>query len=647
MRLRLAAADLDTLYLIDGTARGNMWLYQWGSNGPPMQINTGWAFDHFGCDGDGVLYAVAPSGELSWYHHELPNQWRRPHAISNNFGGFTHVLFGGSGVIYAVRPNGELLWFKDINRDGSNGPNGSIGWANGGVGQLIGNGWNQFRTLFAGRGGVVYAIDQAGVLFRFVHTGFATGAPDWVEPNGSQINSNWHQMTYAISGGNNIIFGFEVGNFSRILRYVEPLGNQVPQELVELSGWQLSRVEGYCWPISVDAGQRVSVSLSSVPQCDCSVTLVRLTDADVDGKIEFNIVSPQQTVAVHFQQAAHNASETGFGWTTSVAELIPSSCAPGLYAARVESPGGFIAHVPFVVKSMNSSQFLILVNTNTWNAYNDWGGPSNYTIPNAKWLSYLRPNPRLLDVRRDAPHDEGNHTLRAELWLINWLQSNSEHTFDLITDIDLHEMSRDHGTDALDLYKGIILQTHPEYWSLEMRALADSYIARGGTLLYLGGNGIYRIVEFDRSATGMKDFLTRFNTSSNNGSELFKNTGNPEGNLLGVQFGLVIGPAAYIVQHPHWLFAGTQYNVKGARIDTPGLNRGPSGIEIDSVARPGIDVLAVREGGGGEMTYYETGFGGFVFSVGSIAFGGSLAVDADLQTVVRNALNEARTRGVT
>jgi hypothetical protein len=295
---------------------------------------------------------------------------------------------------------------------------------------------------------------------------------------------------------------------------------------------------------------------------------------------------------------------------------------------------------------VNSGQFLVLVNTNTWNAYNDWGGPSNYTIPDTKWLSYLRPNPRLLDVRRDAPNDQGNHTLRAELWLVTWLQSNSEQTFDLITDIDLHEIVCDHGTGALNLYDGIILQTHPEYWSLEMRALADSYIAHGGTLLYLGGNGIYRIVEFDRSGTGMKDCLTRFSSSSGNGPELFNRTSNPEGNLLGVQFGLVTGPAAYIVQHSHWLFTGTQYNVKGARIATVGWNRGPSGIEIDSVARPGIDVLAVREGGGGEMTYYETGFGGFVFSVGSIAFGGSLVVDADLQTVVRNALNEARTRGV-
>ena len=38
------------------------------------------------------------------------------------------------------------------------------------------------------------------------------------------------------------------------------------------------------------------------------------------------------------------------------------------------------------------------------------------------------------------------------------------------------------------------------------------------------------------------------------------------------------------------------------------------------------------------MVLYRYGGDGFVFSVGSIAFGGSLVVDPILQTIVRNAL---------
>jgi hypothetical protein len=39
-----------------------------------------------------------------------------------------------------------------------------------------------------------------------------------------------------------------------------------------------------------------------------------------------------------------------------------------------------------------------------------------------------------------------------------------------------------------------------------------------------------------------------------------------------------------------------------------------------------------------DMTYYETGRGGFVFSVGSICFGGSLVDDSQLQQIVTNVL---------
>jgi hypothetical protein len=40
------------------------------------------------------------------------------------------------------------------------------------------------------------------------------------------------------------------------------------------------------------------------------------------------------------------------------------------------------------------------------------------------------------------------------------------------------------------------------------------------------------------------------------------------------------------------------------------------------------------------MTYYDHPGGGFVFSAGSMSFGGSLVVDGKLQRIIRNALDE-------
>ena len=59
------------------------------------------------------------------------------------------------------------------------------------------------------------------------------------------------------------------------------------------------------------------------------------------------------------------------------------------------------------------------------------------------------------------------------------------------------------------------------------------------------------------------------------------------------------------------------------------------------------------QGTGAEMVYYEHPGGGFVFSVGSITFGGSLVVDEHetapnrrtMHLVVKGALDEARRRG--
>ena len=45
-------------------------------------------------------------------------------------------------------------------------------------------------------------------------------------------------------------------------------------------------------------------------------------------------------------------------------------------------------------------------------------------------------------------------------------------------------------------------------------------------------------------------------------------------------------------------------------------------------------------GYGADMTCYETPAGGTIFSAGSISFGGSLAQDPTLQTIVKNVLDQ-------
>jgi hypothetical protein len=82
-------------------------------------------------------------------------------------------------------------------------------------------------------------------------------------------------------------------------------------------------------------------------------------------------------------------------------------------------------------------------------------------------------------------------------------------------------------------------------------------------------------------------------------------------------------------------------------LHAPGEQGGASGVEVDrqdfSNSPPGLEILAegTNPDTSAQMTYYDHHpGGGFLFSVGSISFGGSLVQDTNLQIIVRNALDE-------
>ena len=78
----------------------------------------------------------------------------------------------------------------------------------------------------------------------------------------------------------------------------------------------------------------------------------------------------------------------------------------------------------------------------------------------------------------------------------------------------------------------LIVGTHPEYWSEQMYDRLQTFLDAGGSLLYLGGNGIYQVVSYsaDRSA------LTVRPRGENTAREfsMFRTGSRPERKLLGV-----------------------------------------------------------------------------------------------------------------
>jgi hypothetical protein len=77
----------------------------------------------------------------------------------SGWGDYKFVFSGGNGIIYAVDQAGRLLFFRDKTQDGT----GDIGFP-----KVIGlGGWQQFKFLFWGGNGIIYAVDQAGRLLFY------------------------------------------------------------------------------------------------------------------------------------------------------------------------------------------------------------------------------------------------------------------------------------------------------------------------------------------------------------------------------------------------------------------------------------------------------------------------------------------------
>jgi hypothetical protein len=308
----------------------------------------------------------------------------------------------------------------------------------------------------------------------------------------------------------------------------------------------------------------------------------------------------------------------------------------------------------------------VLANVNTWLAYNGWGSRSKYS--GAARTSFLRPMPQ------SAPNGD-THLTRGELWVLGWLQSQG-HSPDVFTDIDFH----DDGCDP-EQYPLLVLSTHPEYWTPRMYDRLAAYLDGGGSVAYLGGNGVFEAGEYADDRTAM--VFRRGEEGGHREKALFRVRGRPERSLLGVATERCAVPGSpYEVRSAgHPLFEGTGLS-NGDTIGAVGLNQGhsdgrgngaASGWEVDTSRGPGATALptacdldkahlpptgvppSALPGGlvvlaqgvpdgtepGADMTYYDHPGGGFVFSAGSLTFGGSLVVDPKLSALVHNVIHQA------
>ncbi len=275
----------------------------------------------------------------------------------------------------------------------------------------------------------------------------------------------------------------------------------------------------------------------------------------------------------------------------------------------------------------------------------------------------------------------------ADLSIIAWLE-HMGYEYDMLTDDDLHV----EGLAALKPYRVVINGTHAEYYSERMLDASEDYLAQGGRIMYLSGNGYYWVVgwreeepwlmEVRKLEAGSRAWQARpgehYLACTGERSGLWRHRGRPPQKIVGTGFaseGMDESvPFRRMPDSWHksvaWIFEGVEGEVIG---DFGLAGNGAAGVEIDRYdltlgTPPHARILATSEqfsdnyplvqeevmymhpGLGGtqhpgvrcDMVYFTTPQHGAVFSPSSIAWGQALpckGYDNNVSRIMKNVLD--------
>lgn len=451
---------------------------------------------------------------------------------------------------------------------------------------------------------------------------------------------------------------------------------------------------GYAWPKWVRGGGCSEFRVHSVEAYRLTLWRYGYTKEFIRTIGWFDEHAPRAVMQItpdgDFSQSGVEWNRQGYPEPVK-AQQVSAPGRSGLYYFHAETESGRFFSFPWVVAPATpQAKIAVLASTNTWNAYNNFGGRSNYINPNGLparptvnarqdldryrgeyggvWrfrndeyppLSFERPEifnhiPAGSEAGDPIRGRQAGHLAPAEWRLLAWLEREG-FDYDLYADAQLH-----HGELDLDAYSVLIISTHPEYWTREQfRRVKEWVFDRGGKLMYLGGNGIDCEVDYPTDSTmhcstwlpnpsGELVFIHP-DTGARYECRFHYTVEAPAGLLGGVftESGIGTGAPYRVLDASHWIFEGTGlrdgdvFGTESLHERSPG---GASGHETDkrSPSTPaGARCLARglnEDGGGAEMFFYETPNGGKVFSVGSITWTACVLPDRHVSRITRNVL---------
>ena len=368
-------------------------------------------------------------------------------------------------------------------------------------------------------------------------------------------------------------------------------------------------VTGYCWPQSVGSGERVGLHMASA-----AGRPVRVEVARVGARRE--VVFRRDAVAADEHDTPTNASSEGCAWPVALTLDVDPAWRSGYYEVLMEIDVGEKVRrdYAFFVVRPSHARIVMALTTNTWHAYNDFGGQNLYTggthvsmqRPMSAGYLYKPPGKGRRVTGTGAPDPQNaahvgyiqiNHLSSYagsagwpdwELPFIAWAEREG-FEIGVCANADLEEHPE--VLDGASLYLSV---GHDEYWSRGMRDCVEAFIANGGNAAFFSGNtSLWQVrIEGDQRdvMVGYKNF---FKNDPLMGTEREAEVttfwsdvivGRPENSLTGVSFtrggyhrigrNVAAGLGGYTVHRAgHWILDGTGLgygDVLGARATVVG-----------------------------------------------------------------------------
>ncbi len=285
--------------------------------------------------------------------------------------------------------------------------------------------------------------------------------------------------------------------------------------------------------LSVRPGERVALHATSSAGA-CSLEIARIGAGR-------EVVLRREDVAIGDHPVPPRADRDGCGWPVAL-EIEIGDWPTGYYDIRLTDPAGAETHHFIVVKppaGRRGARAAFVLATNTYHAYNWWGGANAYAdvtalmerradLPTAMAgaigvLSTQRPFPqmliappadvpRLVNLRRRefeerpwagdrawprrrelSPYDNSAGFMNKwEHRFAAWAEGE-DLALDYFTDRDLEAEP-----GLLAGYATVILVGHSEYWSAGQRDAIEAFVDGGGNLAIFSGNTAFWKVRFEQ-----------------------------------------------------------------------------------------------------------------------------------------------------